>query len=113
MTLQRADFRHIHRTGRGRAHHQVAVGRDERDELAEGILDRVLVGEDVGVVELDRGQDDQLRPVVQELGLLVEEGGVVLVALDDEIGPLAQVPGAPEVDRHAAHQERRIAAGLR
>ena len=58
---------HLHRARRGRANHQMSLGWDERDELAEGILDRGLVGKDVGVVELDRGQNHNLRSVVQEL----------------------------------------------
>ena len=32
--------------------------------------------------------DRQLGPVVEELGALVEEGGVVLVALHDDVGAL-------------------------
>ena len=45
------------------------------------------------------------RPVVQELGALVEEGRVVLVALDDELGALPEAPRLAEVQRHAADQE--------
>ena len=44
----------------GEAAHTMKMpsSRDERDELAERRLDGRLVGEDVGVVELDRRQDD-------------------------------------------------------
>ena len=48
-----------------------------------------------------------LRAVVEELRSLVEERGVVLVAFDDELAAPAQAPGLPEVQRHAADQERR------
>ena len=40
---------------------------------------------DIGVVELDVVDDQRARPVVDELGALVEERRVVLVGLDDEI----------------------------
>ena len=53
--------------------------------LRKVALHRLFVLEDVGVVELHRGEDRDVGPVVEELGALVEEGGVVLVALDDEL----------------------------
>ncbi len=80
--------RHLERARRRRAGDEQAVLGDERDELAERRLDRLLVAEDVDVIELDRREDRRARPVVQELRPLVEEGGVVLVALDDELGAL-------------------------
>ena len=94
------------------AHQQPAVGRDEGDEPPERLLHRLFVGEDVGVVELHRREDDRARVVVQELRPLVEERGVVFVALDDERAPVAQAPRAPEVEGDAADQERGIAPGL-
>jgi len=84
----------LHGAGGRGADHQITVGWDERQELAEGVLDSGLVGEDVGVVELDRGQDHEARAIVQELRLLVEEGRVVLVPFDDEIRAGAETPGA-------------------
>jgi hypothetical protein len=58
----------------------------ERREVRRGV--RV----DVDVVVLDRGDDRDLGAVVPELRRLLEEGRVVLVALDDEGGapPSAQ-----------------------
>ena len=90
----------------------MSLGWDERDEFAEGILDCLLVGKDIGVVELHRSQNHDLRAVVQKLGLLVEERGVVFVPLDHELGSCAQAPGPAEVKRHAANEKRRVPAGL-
>ena len=58
----------------------------------------VDVAVDVRVVELDRGQDQRVGLVVEEFRRLVEEGGVVLVALDDEVGARALPKGAVEVE---------------
>jgi len=102
MTWQRARRR--------RARKEDPVLGDERDELAEGRLDGLLVLEDVGVIELDRRDERRARLVVQELGALVEEGRVVLVALDDHLGALPEPPRLAEVQRHAPDQERRVAA---
>ena len=63
---------------------EAAAARDEVDQALEGGLDGGEVGVDVGVVELDVGEDGGVGEVVQELGALVEEGGVVLVAFEDE-----------------------------
>ena len=97
--------RHLHCARRRGAGHQQAVLGDERHELAERGVHRLLVAEDVGVIELHRRQERDARPVVQELGSLVEEGGVVLVPLDDELATRPQPPGLPEVERHAADQK--------
>src|SRR5262249_57139560 len=69
-------------------------------------------GEDVDVVELDRRQDRRARPVVEELRALVEEGAVVLVALDDEVRALAEAVALAQVLRHAADEEAGIAPGV-
>ena len=66
---------------------------------------------DVGVVELDRGQDRALRPVVEKLRPLVEKRGVVLVALDHEIAARAEPVVGAEVLGHPADQHRGIAPG--
>ena len=52
--------RDLHRPRRGRAGDQQAVLGDERDELAERGAHRLLVPEDVGVIELDRRQERDL-----------------------------------------------------
>ena len=61
------------------------------------------VAVDVGVVELDGGDEERVGVVVQELRTLVEERGIVLVALDDE--PLAAADA--EVPRKIAGRRRR------
>ena len=65
------------------------------------LLDVLEVAEDVGVIELDRRHDRRARAVVEELGALVEEGGVVLVALDDEVRARAGAIRLVEVERRA------------
>jgi hypothetical protein len=77
----------------GVVHHEKAVARHEVHQPPE--RERVLLhrGEDVRVVELDVREHDVVRPVDEELGALVEEGGVVLVALDDEV-PVPSRPAA-------------------
>src|SRR3982750_2525339 len=76
----------------------------DRAPRATSIAPGLFVPEDVGVIELDRRQQHDVRPVVQELRSLVEEGGVVFVALDDELGAGAEAPRPPEVERHATAQ---------
>jgi hypothetical protein len=91
---------------------QPAAGRHRAHQVVELGLDGRQVREDVGVVELEVVQDRGARPVVHELAALVEEGGVVLVGLDDE-GLARPEPGRhAEVHRHAADQEARLQAGL-
>ena len=70
--------------------------------LSKGLvvkLDRGQSIEDVRVIHFDIVDDGDLRTVVDELAALVEKGGVVLVALDNEpfalreARPLTQVLG--------------------
>ena len=75
-------------------------------------LDGVEIGVDVGVIELDVGEDERVRKVVEELRALVEEGGVVLVAFDDEGARGAQLKAGAEVFRDAADEERRLKRGI-
>jgi hypothetical protein len=79
--------------------------------LAEGGDDRVEVGVDVGVVELDVVHEERVRVVVEELRALVEERRVVLVAFDHEIGAGSELEVLIEVQRDAADDHARIAAG--
>ncbi len=119
--------RPLHRVGLDRApgpagdsHHalpggaggQEAVLRHQVHEALEGALVVRLVPVDVGVVQLARGEDRRARPVVQELGPLVEVGRVVLVPLDHEGLAPAQPEVGVEVAGDAAHQERRIPPGV-
>ncbi len=105
-------LRHLERARRRCADHEISVGRNELDEFAERPLDRRLVGEDVGVVELDRGENHQLWPVMEKLRLLVEESRVVFVAFDDEVETMPEPPRTPEINGHAADEKRWIAPGL-
>jgi hypothetical protein len=76
-------------------------------------VQRLGAGVEVGVVVLDAGQQQRLRPVVEELGAAVEVGGVVLVPFDDEAGAGAGMEAARQVARHAADEVARIGAALR
>ena len=55
------------------------------------VLTAFEIGVDVGVVELDVREDERVRKVVEEFGAFVEEGGVVLVAFDDEVARGAEL----------------------
>ena len=82
------------------AEQQQAAAGHEVHEAAERQADRVEVRVDVGVVELDVADDRDVRQVLQELRRLVEEGAVVLVALDDELAAAARAdsssPSSPK-----------------
>ena len=64
---------------------QPTIARHGAHQVVELGLDRVEVGKDVGVVELEVVEDRDVRPVVDELAALVEEGAVVFVGLDHEV----------------------------
>jgi hypothetical protein len=61
-----------------------AVARHGAHQVMELGLDGAQIGKDVGVVVLQVVEHGGARPVMHELGALVEEGGVVFVRLDDE-----------------------------
>ena len=82
-----------------------AAARDEIDEALECGLHGFEVGVDVGVVEFDVGEDERVRKVVEKLGALVEEGGIVFVALDDEGARGAKLKAGAEVFCNAADEE--------
>jgi len=69
------------------------------------------VAVDVRVIELEVVEDGCARPVMNELGALVEERRIVFVGFDDEERRFAQACRDTEVLRHAADQETRRAAG--
>ena len=81
------------------------AARDQIHEALECGLDCVEILVDVGVIELDGGEDDGVGKVVQELRSLVEEGGVVLVAFEDEVLALAEVKAGAEIFGDAADEE--------
>ena len=94
--------------------HDPAAGGHDAHHVVELALHVGEVAEDVGVVELQVVQHERARAVVQELRALVEEGGVVLVGLDDEQPPRAAPADAGdgvEVARHAADEEARVESG--
>ncbi len=87
---------------------ELAVARDEPDEVREGFLDRGEVVEDVGVIEFEVVDDRDLGQVVDELAALVEERGVVLVALDDEPFAVREACAGAEIVRNAADEIGRV-----
>ncbi len=90
---------------------QQAARRKAVRQAPEGALHVREVPVDVGVVELDAREHRGSRSVVQELRSLVEEGGVVLVALDDDRTPVSQPVVALEVLQNAADHEGGLAPG--
>jgi len=82
-----------------------AAAGDEIDEAFEGGSDRVEVRIDVGMVELDVGEDEGVGKIVHELRALIEESRVVLVAFDDEGAAVAQMEAGAEVFRDATDEE--------
>ena len=63
-------------------HHSIL--RHDPEQMPKAGFDLIEIAKDVGVVELDVVHDQQLGQVMQELGALVEKGGVVFIAFDDE-----------------------------
>src|SRR5206468_7153127 len=61
-----------------------AVARNQADEMPKGSLDGLEIREDIGVIKFQVVDDRDFRQVVDKLAALVKEGGVVLIALDDE-----------------------------
>ncbi len=102
-----------------RAHPLAVDAGDERlilgqrtDQSGEGgahVIDRCV---DVGMIELDAGEDRGVRPVMDELRPLVEIGRVILVAFDDEVAAGAsRTRKSAEVTNQSADQIPRLMAG--
>ena len=87
-----------------------AAARDDVEQPAEGEFDFVEVVINVRVVELDVVHDDAFREVVEELRTLVEEGGVILVALEDVEFRVGEMRAVTEVFRQPADHVAGIAA---
>ncbi len=81
-------------------------------QVMELRLDRGQVGEDVGVIVFEIVQDQRARPVMHELGALVEERRVVLVGLDHEEAAVGMARRHAEIQRHAADEEARREPGV-
>ena len=73
-------------------------------------LHRIEVAVNIGVIELHVRQNQRVGKVVHELRTLVEEGRIVLVALQNEGLPLAKLKTGAEILRDAADQKRRPSA---
>src|SRR5262250_2024880 len=65
---------------------------------------------DISVIKLHAGKNDVVRPVVQKLGSLIEEGAVVLVSFQNNILSASRIPSAIEVERYAPDKETGIQA---
>ena len=76
--------------------------------MAEGLLHRREVGEDVRVIELEVVDDGDFGQVMDELAALVEERRVVFVALDDEPFAVGEPRALAEIVRDAADEVARI-----
>ena len=66
---------------------------------------------DVSVIELDRGQDQRIRVVVEEFGGLIEEGGVVFVAFNDKCRACALTERTVKVEGDPTDKKRRVPPG--
>ncbi len=89
-----------------------AAARNEIDEAFERCFDGFEVGVDVSVVKLNVREDERGGKVVEELGALVKERGVVFVAFEDEVARGAELEAGAEVLRDAADEERRLKRGI-
>jgi hypothetical protein len=84
---------------------QVAVARHRAHEMMELALDRGHIGEDVGMIEFEIVENRDLRVVMDELRALIEEGGVVLVGLNDKVRARAEPCRHAEVLGHTTDEE--------
>ncbi len=64
--------------------HDPSCPWDRTHEMVKLALNRCKIGEYVSMIELQIVQNRGPRPVVDEFGALVKEGGVVFVRLDDK-----------------------------
>src|SRR5258706_4795181 len=92
----------------GTVDYELAGSGYRSDEMMELSLDRCKIGEDVGMIKLYIVQNRQPGPVVDHLGTLVEEGGIVFISFDHEIGLCSQPGRYAKVDRNAADEEPRV-----
>ncbi len=66
------------------------------------------VVENIGVIELDRGNNGRIRRIVKKLGLFVEKGRVVFIAFQHGPPPAAGAVIGAEIAQDAADEKRRI-----
>ena len=109
--------------GVGAIAHNASGSGHGAQQLRELPADRRDVRINVRVVVFEVVQDQRSRPVVHELGALVEERRVVLVGLDHEMrgapmrlrraaAPTAEARRRVEIARHAADQKSRLEARM-
>src|SRR6266540_3954414 len=91
---------------------EAAIRRQERDETGKGRTHVVQITVDVGMIELEGGQDRSAWTVVQEFWAFVEIGAVVLIAFDDKVRPLPQTKRAVDIAHHGPHKKARLIASV-
>ena len=90
-----AHLQHLGEMPVARIDHEPPVARHRPQQQVKLPLDRADVGIDVRVVVLEVVQYRGARPVVHELGALVEERRVVLVRLDHEVAARCRAARSP------------------
>jgi len=88
-----------------------SAARDQIDQPLECGFNGIEIFIDVGMIELDRGENDGVGKVVQEFRALVEECGVVLIAFEDEVFAITKMKTRTEIFGDASDQERRLQSG--
>src|SRR6186713_2758814 len=88
----------------GVAYHAAIVGHHAQ-QLVKLPLNRGNIRIDVGMIVFEVVQNRGTRPVVNELGALVEEGRIVFVRFNDKVRARTQTRGGVEIRRYAANQE--------
>src|SRR4029453_5889521 len=85
-----------------------AILRHDIDQPTEAQFYRREILENVGVVELDVVDHEQLREVVDELRALVEKGAVIFVALDHEMPRVVKERALAKIARQTANDITRL-----
>ena len=84
-----------------RVANDLAAARHDAQQMVKLALYGGDVGVDIGVVKLKIVKHERARPVVHELGALVEKRRVVLIGLDDKIPAATQPRADRKIARHA------------
>src|SRR5205807_219267 len=87
------------------------AARNQIDQAAKLQFYGGEIGVNIGMIEFERSDDQIVGVVVKEFRTLVEEGGIVFVALDDEFPAPAQAVARAEIFGHAADEEIGAASG--
>jgi hypothetical protein len=82
-----------------------AGGGQGAHQVVKLCFDRSKIAENVCMIEFKIVQNSSARAVMNELGALVTEGGVVFVGFDDEERCVAEAGRNAKIKRHAANQE--------